>query len=304
MKKKLLIALAAVVVVIVIALVAVVVSIDAIAKGGIERGASYATGVTTTLGSADVGITSGQLEMKELNIANPDGYTADHFLDLERGFVHVGLGSLMEEQIEVPAIEFKGLDMQIERADGKNNYDVILANLKKLSSGEKKTEPKEGGKTYVIRKLTIEGTSVTITGFGSSAQTLELPTIELTDIGSGGDAKQMSEVVGIVIRELMQSLLSDPTKLPGVLVGSLGEGLQGLGALGDVDVEAIGQIGEGVGQTIGELGEKANQISPEAGKAVEEVGTKVEEGLSGLGNMFGGDKKKKDEPKEDAEQKE
>lgn len=303
MKKKLLIALGVVVLLLVAAGIGVFVYIDVIAKRGIERGATYAAGVDTTLDSADVGITSGELTMDELAMDNPQGYTAEHFLKMEKGYVHVGLGSLMEQQIEVPAIELTGLNLQVERAGGKNNYDVILDNLKKLSSGEKPDKPDPDAKTYIVRKLTINNTAVTITGFGVGSQTVTLPTIELTDVGSGGDAKSMAEIVGIVIREIMQSLLSDPSKLPGMLVGSLTEGLAGLGNLGDVGVETIGQIGEGVGQAVGEIGEKMGEISPEAGKAVEDVKGKVDEGVKdvqdeikeGLGGLLGGKKKQQDQ---------
>jgi len=310
-KKKLLIVLGVVVLLLVVAGVGAFVYVDAIARSGIERGATYATGVKTTLGSADVGITTGELKLEKLNIANPAGYQADHFLDMKRGEVAVGLGSLMEKQVVVPLIDLRGIDLRVERADGKNNYDVILDNLKKLSSGEKPETTDPDAKTYIVQKLVIAETTVTISGFGVGTQTLTLPTIELTDVGTGSDTKSMAEIVGIVIREIMQSLLSDPTKLPGLLVGSLSEGLQGLGNLGDVGVETIGQIGEGVGQVIGEVGEKLGDLSPDAQKAVEGVGEKVGEGVKdvqkglkeGLGGLLGG-KKEEDTPKNDAEREE
>ncbi|MCC6679530.1 MAG: hypothetical protein IT445_01385 [Phycisphaeraceae bacterium] len=304
MKKKLLTVLIAVVAVLVVALLTVAVMVDNLVRKGIETGAGYATGVKTTLTSADVGITSGELSMSGLNMANPEGYKGDHFLKLADGYVAVGLGSLTSDQIEVPKVELEGIDMVVERAGGKNNFDVILGNLKQLSSGEK--QPREGGKTYIIRELILDDVSVSISGFGVGAQTIKLPPIKLTDVGSGGEGAQLSKVVGIVIRELMASLLKDPTKLPGMLADQLGSGLEGLGDLGQVGVEVIGKVGEEVGKQLenvtGTATEAADKISEEAGQAVEDVGKKAEEGLKGvtegLGGMFGGDKKKDEETKE------
>ncbi len=307
MKKKLLTVLIAVVAILVVALLTVAMMVDSLVRKGIEAGATYATGVTTTLSSADVCITSGQLSMSGLNLANPEGYKSDHFLKLADGYVAVGLGSLTSDRIEVPKIELKGIDMVVERADGKNNFDVILDNLKQLSSGEK--QPKEGGKTYIIRQLIIDDVSVSISGFGVGAQTIKLPQIKLTDVGSGSEGAQLSKVVGIVIRELMASLLKDPTKLPGVLADQLGSGLEGLGNLGQVGVELIGNVTEEVGKQLENVtnvaGEAAGKISEGAGQAVGEVGDKAKEGLKGVGDglkgvggLLGGDKKKDEEKKE------
>ena len=293
MKKKLLTIVIAVVAVLIVAGLIAAMMIDSLVRKGIEAGSTYATGVNTTLTGADVGITSGELKMTGLSLANPKGYPGDHFLKLDRGYVAVGLGSLMSDKIEVPKLELKGVDLVVQRENGKNNFDVILDNLKQLSSGEK--QPKEGGKTYVIRELLVQDIKVTISGFGVGAQTVTLPQIKLTDVGSGGNGMQLSKVVGIVIREMLASLLKDPSKLPGVLADQLGSGLQGLGDLGQVGVEMIGNVGQEVGKQLGNVSGAAGEA---AGKLKDEAGKKVDEGLKGIGGMFGGDKKKDEDKKQ------
>ena len=58
--------------------------IDRIAKAGVEKGATYALGVPTTLKSADVGVFAGTFAMSGLNVANPEGFDKEpHFLKLE-----------------------------------------------------------------------------------------------------------------------------------------------------------------------------------------------------------------------------
>ena len=72
--KKLIKLVAVLLILLVLATVAVALYIDTIAKTAIERGATYALGVETTLGSADVGLLSGTFSMGDLTVANPAGF--------------------------------------------------------------------------------------------------------------------------------------------------------------------------------------------------------------------------------------
>src|SRR5690606_10073835 len=142
------------------AVVVVILSIDAVARRGIERGGEYATGVRTELDNAHVGLTSGELTLGDLAIANPDGYAADHFLKLEHGFVAVTLGSLLEERVVVPKVELRGIHLAIERTSDGNNFDKILDHLRSLPSA-----PPEEAKKFTINELIIRDAVVTIRGF-------------------------------------------------------------------------------------------------------------------------------------------
>ena len=87
MMKKLAILVGGLVIVLVAVVVIAFVSIDAIARAGIERGATFALGVPTTLGSANIGILSGEFTMSGLDVTNPEGFDGDYFLQLDEGFV-------------------------------------------------------------------------------------------------------------------------------------------------------------------------------------------------------------------------
>src|SRR5690554_6816935 len=84
--KKILIGLLAVVLVVVIAVVVLVVvgvsQIDNLLKAGIERGGTYATGVSTTVDDVDVQLRKGTLDLSGLVLANPPGFDTPHFLAL------------------------------------------------------------------------------------------------------------------------------------------------------------------------------------------------------------------------------
>lgn len=284
MKKKLWIVLGVVLLVVVVVGAGVWFYVDTIARRSIERAGTYATGVETEVEDADVRIFAGELTLDSVSIANPQGYQAPHFLELDKGFVSVGLGSLMEDQVEVPQLNLTGLHLWVERTGEGNNFDVILDHLRNLSSGP----PREGGKKYVIREMVIENVVVDISGYGVGTKPVALPTIRLTDVGTGGEGKALEQVVGIVIREVLQSLLTDPSVLPDMLASQLDQGLEGLGNLGEVGVELIGDVTERAGKVLEDVGEAAEGTTEKVGEGLKDV-------KEGLGGLLGGDKQDEEE---------
>ena len=107
-------------VLLIILVVVPILYIDTIAKTAIERGAQYALGVDVTLGSADVGLLSGEFTLTDLKIANPDGFQSPHFLHLENGNTQVTLSSLGEDTVVLPTLTLTGIDMHLEKKGDKS----------------------------------------------------------------------------------------------------------------------------------------------------------------------------------------
>ena len=129
--KKIILRIAVVLLVLIITAVAAVgFYLDAIAKGAIERGATYALGVRTTLDDADLRPLSGRLSIGGLKVDNPEGFKGDYFMRLDQGGVAVRLGSLRQEVVDLPHLRLSGLDLNLERVKKEANYNVILENLK------------------------------------------------------------------------------------------------------------------------------------------------------------------------------
>jgi len=129
LKKLLLILIATPILLIIILLVGLSLFANAAARKGVEAGATYALGVNTTLQSASVGIFSGKFGLTGLKVANVQGYKADKFLSLGEGNVAVSLGSLMKDTIEVPTFSLDTIELNLEKKEGKANYQVIMDNL-------------------------------------------------------------------------------------------------------------------------------------------------------------------------------
>src|SRR5688572_21900868 len=86
---------------------------NSLARKGIETGATYALGVDTSLGSARVGIFSGELGLSRLDVHNPDGFQSHHFLELGHGGVAVTLPTLLKDTIEVPRFSLDAMNVYL-----------------------------------------------------------------------------------------------------------------------------------------------------------------------------------------------
>lgn len=297
----------ALIVVIIVAIVALFLYIDRAAKMGIERGATYALGVQTDLGSADVGIFSGEFAMSGLNVANPEGFDTPHFLHLNDGAVAVSLGTLRQDMVELPRVHLTGLDMNLEKKQGKSNYDVILANLKRLESGEKPKDESGEGKDFIIREILIREVNVQVDllPMGGELSRVKVPIdeIRLTDVGTGeAGAIKFSELADVILKAVLAAVVENGADLPGEVLGELQNGLASLQSLGDMGIGAAtvidGQVRELAG-TLGKTAEELGKSLDEATGGLEDLGKQADEGLKGLGDLFGGGEDKDKDKDED-----
>ncbi len=270
----------------VLATVAVALYIDTIAKTAIERGATYALGVETTLGSADVGLLSGTFSMGDLTVANPAGFESPYFTHLQEGSVEVALGSLRQETVELPTLTLSGLDIHLDKREGKANYNVILDNLGRFESGED-SEKEAGGKKFVINEILIQRivVHVQLLPIGGDLTKLDVPIdeVRLRNVGSDTDGSVlMSELTSVIIKAVLTAIVQKGGGLiPGDILGDLG---QGLGSLAEMGLDAA----TGLGDRIKDAGGGLDDITGGIGDAIKNIG-------DGLGGLLGGDKKKDDE---------
>lgn len=255
---------------VVLVILVAVLMIDSIAKAGVERGSTYAMGVPTTLDSADVKIMAGEFDMGGLTVSNPEGYSTPHFLAMRDGGVSVQLQSLMGEVVELPTLTLDGISVNLQRADGKTNYNTILENLKRFESDDPPADAPEPGKQFVIDRILITDVTVNIDlapieGGLSELTRMEVkvPRIELTDLGKGDtDPMEIAEVVATVVKAILLAVAENAGELPGDLGSQLQQGLSQLESLESLGVE----------------------IEAAAGKIIEDVGGEIDDAIDGIGD--------------------
>lgn len=274
-----------VVVLLVAAGVGAVMYIDSIAKTAVEKGGTYALGVPTKLGSADVGILSGGFEMNSLAVANPEGYKSASFLTMGNGGLKVSLSTLREPIVQIPRLALSDIQINLEKASDKANYQVILDNLKKLESGQpSQPKPKEDGKKYVINHVEISNVKVHVdllpAGGELTQVNIALDKVELKDVGTAGKGVPLSDLASIIVKALMSAIADKGAGLiPGELLGDLQGRLAQLQNLDQLGVQLSSQLNEQATKAIEGVQKEVEKKIDDVKKDVEK---KVEEGLKGL----------------------
>ncbi len=291
------------VLVIVLAIAAVLLGIDSIAKSAVQKGASYALGVETTLGSIDVRLLDGQIIMDDLNIANPEGFTSPRLVHTGHLDVQVDLASVLSETVEVRKFELDGLEMHIEQKLGGSNVSKIMDNIKRLSKDEgkgedtDKAEPVSQGpsKQVKVKRILIKNVVAHFHLPVGPALKVEVPTIELTDVSSDGAGGVTGQLVSQIFPAILKAVLESAQ---GIVPADFLEGL---------DEELLELGGEALEQTkkvAGEVKEALEESGIEeklkgAGEAVEKGVDELGEGLEKLGEgLFGSEKKQPEDSSE------
>lgn len=281
------------VVLIVLIVVIAFVSIDKIAKTGIEKGTAYALAVPTSLESADVGVFDGTFKMQGLQIDNPEGYKSPFFFRLENGGVEVSLDSLSSDVVTLPKLNLSDIDMHLDRADGKTNVSAILENLKRFESddtGDKPDSPdapKEEGKKFIVNEVAITNvtTHVHLLPLGGELSTTKLivPEIILKDVGTAGDPVTLAELSNIITQAILASAAElGGGIIPAEILGDLELGLGELNSLADGGVEMLtAEVDKLLDDAQGKVDDVVDDLKDEADDLINE----------GLDSLFGDDDK-------------
>lgn len=319
---KLVLKLAAVLVALVlIAAVAGVFYIDNIATAGLKKAAAYATETEADCDKVDVQITGGAVSISNLDIKNPKGFQEVHesFMVLHDGSTKVALGTLRSDEIEIEHVTLDGIDISLVGRDGETNYQTIIESITRFSGDEPAQPAEEGGKTFVIRNVTIKNIRVHVDldedpVLGLVAVKWEEPLvideIVLTDVG--GDGVPMEQITADLIQDIMLQVVARfgdqlggfAFDLTGQFANSLGlDALQGQFAELGLDSFDLEENLAGFSAIGGEMTEDlraqaleafpdfddlAGDIGQEIDAARDNLSNIINEGIDGIGGGDGG----------------
>lgn len=301
-KKLLLLAVLLVVGVIALLIIGGGLLIDRAAKAAVQTGGTYALGVDTTVNSVNVGLFSGTLTMDGLRVANPSGFKSDRFFGLSSGKVAVTPATLNKAVIELPELSLAGIQVNLERAGGKSNYQVILDNLKKLegTGGEKKQPPADAKseKKFVIKTLDIRDVKVHVDMLpeGGSLTQVNLPIeeVKLSNVGTASNGLAMDQIASIIIKAILNATAANGEGIiPGDLLGDLKGQLAQLQSLDQLGVQLQSKLSGETAKIIGSAQDSVQKAADEAQKkAQEELDKAKDKAKDAIGDLLGGKPKK------------
>jgi uncharacterized protein involved in outer membrane biogenesis len=244
MKKILVKILIGIVVLVIIAVVAISFTMNSIVKKGIEIGGPKMTKVDVKLDSVSVSLLSGKGEIRGLVIGNPEGYKTESAIKLGQASVQIRPFSLFSDKIVVKSVNIQAPDITFEGGLTGNNLTKILANVEAATGEQKSAAKKIQVDELVLRdgKLHV---SLNLPGF--KVTTVNLPNIELKDLGAGSDGITPAELT----KRILQAVVTEATKVVITLASELGKGA----------TDAVKAVGEQAGDA--------------AQKAQEKVGTEL-----------------------------
>ncbi len=200
--------------------------VDRVAVWAVERGATRALGVPTSVRSARVSLRAGGLRLRDLRVANPSGFEGE-FLSLRDARLALDLASVREPVIRAPRLTLSQLVVRLERRPGRTNYGTILQNLSK--NGKPAATAKDSPRRFLVEELRIEDVTahVRLLPVGGRLTELEVqvPAIRLTNVGEGKGGLPVAQLSGLVVQAVLEALARKGVGLPGQLAGELQAGL-------------------------------------------------------------------------------
>lgn len=150
-------------VLIIIGAIAAALLANKVVQKAVETAGTKALNVGVDVGKADVSILGGSVDLRNIRVANPPGYTGASLLTLQRVDVTADTGSLLSKEVLIKDMKLDAMELFIEQKGLENNlYDVI----KPLREPRKPT-----GKSLIVDNLEITNVVVHVGLSGLPGQT-------------------------------------------------------------------------------------------------------------------------------------
>jgi len=241
MKKLIIRIVAVVVILLVLAIVVVFFSLNSIVKKGVETAGPKVTKVDVRLGSAKLSPLSGNGQLSDLFVGNPEGYKTPSAIKVGDVKVGVELGSVLGDTLVVNEVNIQAPEITFEGSLSGNNLSKILANVEAASPSDTTEKPatKKSEKKFYVKDLLVKGGKINVsitTPLGSQSGTLPLPELHLQNIGSRENGVTAAELA----KQIIKPLLASVSKTVAERAADLGKGVQDFtkGASGSVDKAA------------------------------------------------------------------
>lgn len=285
--------LLAIIVLVIISLGVGVYYLDTIAKKAIEFGGTEALGLTTSLGEIDIALLDGRTSLKNLHIANVEGFDADSLMRLGSGTIAVNLQSLTEKTVIIPEISFSDMTLNIEQKERTSNVGILLQHLNaatptKAPQEQKTTAQQDSeaaARRFIIERVVLNKIRVNakISALNNviTDTSITIPSIRLTNIGKSADGLPMQEI----IRELVSAILHTSIKSSGTLSSSLAGLLDGK----NIDLDSLKQSLSGqMQQKTGAEIDKVKQKLLQDAKLPQERNEQLQQQTDGAANKLKG----------------
>lgn len=209
-------------------------TIDSIARSAIETGLETGLGVPAEVGSVRLRLWRGSFRMQDLELANPEGYAADHFLKLGTVETTLSYRALREGDVVLKRLVLSDLELDLEWRGRTANYDAILDGIE--GSPDESADSSATETRFIVDELVIQNVVARLrlgSGLGSlGVQEVKLSELRLQGVGRKAGGISMGAVAQIVVKRLLVAVMQQGKALGPEFSGKLGSDLEQLRGLG------------------------------------------------------------------------
>ncbi|MCF7821790.1 MAG: hypothetical protein K9M17_05030 [Mariprofundaceae bacterium] len=185
----------------------VMLNLDEFVKDAIETYASEATGTQVNVAEVKLALESGQASIIGLKVSNPEGFSDSNIFELGMISTQIDADTLNQNPIMIDEVVISAPSVLYEiNRSGRSNVDVLKGNLPR-TEGHAENGDHEDDLRMIIRTLVIEGAKVKvrIAALNGAEQTVNLPKIEMSDIGEKSGGVTSVEIAGIISSKLLDA---------------------------------------------------------------------------------------------------
>ncbi|MCC6424270.1 MAG: AsmA family protein [Phycisphaerales bacterium] len=279
------------VLIIVVGGVVLYLNLNRIVRSTVASQSTQSLNLLTTVGGANVSLVGGNLNLSNMQIASPKGFSAPQLFTLSGIDVAVKYSQLRSDPIRIQSINIENPKLVLEQSGGKFNVQAVMDQL----SQDKPEAPSDGKRQegqplrLIIDQLKVTGATVAIRpgipGLKDQYD-LTLPPINLANIGSG-DGNQNGAAIKEVVMLLattMASKAADSDQIPPQLKELLNLNVNQLAAkLQEKFNTQIAKVADDLAKKLpGKLGEALGGAMKNPEEALKNPGQALQQGLGGL----------------------
>ena len=270
-------ALLVVLAVVAIAVGFAILNLDRIIRSTVEREATSSLRLNTGLGSARAALLGGTLNLHDLRIASPRGFSAVHMLTFDDLDVAVRLRDLREKPIHVSSLRIDEPTLVIEQSGGTLNFRKAMQQMPQ-------NPPAKEPLKVIIDDLELKDAHVIVRpGLPGVAEEIDVqvPSLRMKDVGRGQGARNGAAIKDVVLQVIAalagKAAQSDalPAQLKALLHLNVGQVMGQLDALAQKQIRAA--IPGELGSAVSDLAKSPGTVAKDPAKAIEGLG-----GLAGV----------------------
>lgn len=211
MKKSILVVLGVLVLVIGFGVYYVLTNLDSLVKAAIEKYGSEAVHTAVRVGSVNINLGDGAATIRNLTVANPDGFSFPHAFTLGEITVDIDIENTDEQLIAIDAIKVASPQVFYEiNEERSGNLNVLQEGLNVKSTPDKKPDTKasgQGGVELKIDSFNLNGAEMKakIVPLKNKEYDLKLPPVKLSRL-EGTPEEIASQVLDQLISHAKQEI--------------------------------------------------------------------------------------------------